>query len=78
MIPLAFTLLVAVSVGDAAIAAGCAKSAKELSKLRGEYRSYAANSKPAHFDELTRILDKIIQVKGEMRKANCKVPPRTQ
>jgi hypothetical protein len=65
----------------AAAAAGCPALKKQLARLRMEYQSYATSSelKPdgAGFDELAEILDKIVDVKAQMRKIpNCKIPPR--
>lgn len=52
---------------------------KNLQKLRLEYKNYAASKTkdhPLNFDELTKILDKIVDLKHEMRKKNCEIPPR--
>ncbi len=63
-----------------AIAASCATMTKELKALRLEYHSYSGNSSGKSggksFDELTNILDRIVELKNAMRKAECKIPPR--
>ena len=64
-----------------AIAASCASMTKELQALRLEYHSYAANSSAKSggksFDDLTKILDRIVELKNAMRKSECKIPPRS-
>jgi exopolyphosphatase/pppGpp-phosphohydrolase len=56
----------------------CGRSTKELARLRAEYKEYAAQTSKSGvtFDGLVEILDKIVKLKSEMRKANCKIPPR--
>jgi hypothetical protein len=58
----------------------CASMNRELSRLRAEYRSHARHTRDeprdVAFQRLTAILDKIVALKHEMRKANCEVPPR--
>lgn len=56
----------------------CGRSTKELARLRAEYKEYAAQTTKSGvtFDGLVEILDKIVLLKSEMRKANCKIPPR--
>ncbi|MBI5249885.1 MAG: hypothetical protein HY912_10360 [Desulfomonile tiedjei] len=53
---------------------------KELQALRLEYRSYAKGSSGktagTSFDGLVQVLDKIVELKNAMRKADCKIPPR--
>lgn len=65
----------------AAAAAGCPALKKQLARLRMEYQRYATGpelkSDAAGFDELAELLDKIVDVKAQMRKIpNCKIPPR--
>lgn len=64
----------------AATAKTCPQFNKELAELRSEYQTYAnspsAKSGDVTFDGLVEILDKIVALEAEMRKANCKVPPR--
>lgn len=64
----------------AAVAKSCTQFNKELAELRLEYQTYAnspsAKSGSVTFDGLVEILDKIVALESEMRKANCKVPPR--
>jgi hypothetical protein len=64
----------------AALAKSCPQFHKELAELRLEYQTYAnspsAKSGGVTFDGLAEILDKIVALETEMRKANCKVPPR--
>ena len=64
----------------AGAAAGCPALKKQLARLRMEYQRYATSPelKPdaSGFDELTELLDKIVDVKAEMRKSGCKPPPR--
>jgi hypothetical protein len=61
-------------------AKSCPQFNKELADLRVEYQTYAnspsAKSGGITFDGLVEILDKIVALEIEMRKANCKVPPR--
>lgn len=63
-----------------ATAKGCPQFNKELAKLRLEYETYAnspsAKTGGVTFDGLVEILDKIVALETEMRKASCKVPPR--
>jgi hypothetical protein len=58
----------------------CAALTKDLLRLRQEYKLQASNkndpSKRAEFKKLSEILDKIIDIKSEMRKQNCKIPDR--
>jgi hypothetical protein len=64
----------------AAAAKSCPQFNKELVELRLAYQTYAnspsAKSGGVTFDGLVEILDKIVALESEMRKANCKVPPR--
>jgi hypothetical protein len=64
-----------------AAGAGCASMTKELQALRLEYRTHTAGasggSVETSFDSLVKILDRIVEIKSAMRKANCKIPPRT-
>lgn len=64
-----------------AAGAGCASMAKELQALRLEYHTYATGasgqSGGISFEGLTRILDRIIELKNAMRKNCPKVPPRS-
>ncbi|HMK33532.1 MAG TPA: hypothetical protein VK463_00595 [Desulfomonilaceae bacterium] len=54
----------------------CASSTKELARLRNEYKEYSARNGKGGvtFDGLVEILDKIVKLKSEMRKSNCKIP----
>lgn len=61
-------------------AATCSSMTKELGRLRLEYHRFVNGSeakpdRPA-FDDLMEILDRIVEVKAEMRKSNCKIPSR--
>ncbi len=64
-----------------ATGAGCASMTKELQALRLEYRTHttgvSGRSAETSFDGLVKILDRIVEIKSAMRKANCKIPPRT-
>jgi len=64
----------------AAQAESCGQMTKRLSRLRLEYHHYVTNpQKKADdftFDGLVEILDKIVDLKAEMQKSNCKIPPR--
>jgi hypothetical protein len=66
---------------SATFAKSCAAMTKELEQLRREYQTYAkspsARSGAVTFEQLVGILDKIVELKGAMRKSNCKVPTRT-
>jgi hypothetical protein len=71
-------LALVISIPTMCPAANCAAATKELNRLRLEYKNYvatASKSGTVSFDELTKILDKIVKVKDEMR-ANCPIPPR--
>jgi len=61
-------------------AASCGEMTKKLGRLRLEYHHYVTNpQKKANdftFDGLVEILDKIVELKAEMQKTNCKIPPR--
>ncbi len=60
-------------------ALNCGSATKELAKLRNQYRLQAgvsSNERRSSFDDLMKILDKIVALKEEMRKSNCKIPPR--
>ncbi len=65
---------------SAVVAKSCPQFNKELAELRLEYQTYAnspsAKSGGITFDGLVEILDKIVVLETEMRKASCKVPPR--
>jgi hypothetical protein len=71
--------LVIVPTGTAQ-AASCGEMTKRLARLRLQYHEYASNSQNQRgdvtFEGLVEILDKIVHLKDEMRKLNCKVPPR--
>lgn len=58
----------------------CSKATRDLERLRQDYHKYAtsasAQGMPVTFDGLVAILDKIIDLKREMEKLNCPVPPR--
>jgi hypothetical protein len=64
----------------AAAAKSCPQFNKELAALRLEYETYAnspsGKSGGITFDGLVEILDKIVALETQMRKAECKVPPR--
>lgn len=58
----------------------CSAFNTELAKLRTQYHDYSTKKAPDSgditFDGLVEILDKIVALKGEMRKAGCtKIPP---
>jgi hypothetical protein len=75
----AFVLLVIVMV-DPVAAKSCAALTQELARMRQEYHDYASGksktSGEVTFDGLVAILDKIVALKNEMRKSDCKIPPR--
>ena len=76
MIVIALMLLMPHGAG----AASCASMSKELLALRQEYHSYADRSDKgkATFEELTKILDQIVELKNAMRKAACpSIPERS-
>ncbi len=64
----------------AADAKSCIQFNKELAELRLEYKTYANSASDKSggitFDGLVEILDKIVALQIEMRRANCRVPPR--
>jgi hypothetical protein len=63
-------------------AAGCGEMTKRLARLRLEYHQYVSNPQKKDgeptFDGLVEVLDKIVDLKAEMQKVNCKIPPRTK
>jgi hypothetical protein len=65
---------------ETAAAKSCASMTQELTRLRTEYHNYATGEsrKDAEmtFDGLVGILDKIVALKAEMRKNECKIPQR--
>lgn len=67
-----------VAANSSAWTADCAGLVKELNRLRSEYKEHAAKTgkADASFDNLAEILDKIVKLKAEMRKSECKIPPR--
>lgn len=78
----AILLILFFPYGAAAAGAGCAGMAKELQALRLEYHTYGAGasgrSSGTAFEDLTKILDRIVELKNAMRKAGCpKIPQRT-
>lgn len=76
---IAISAILIAGVGAQARAMNCGAANKELIKLRNEYHNYVVTSSKSNstqFDELTRILDRIVTLKDEMRKSNCKIPPR--
>jgi len=75
-------LLLILFVPYGAAGAGCPAMAKELQALRLEYHAYSTaasgRSGGTTFDDLTKILDRIVELKNAMRKAGCpKIPPRS-
>jgi hypothetical protein len=70
----------AIILGGTAQAASCGTMTKRLARLRAQYQEYASTAKSkgneVTFDGLVEILDKIVDLKAEMRRMNCKVPPR--
>jgi hypothetical protein len=58
----------------------CASMNMELRRLRLEYHKNAATltqTKGAlNFEDLVSILDRIVELKNDMREADCKIPPR--
>jgi hypothetical protein len=68
----------AVRTRDPAESAACLSLTRNLARLRAEYDNYVKTTKETKFEELTKILDKIIKLKGEMRGSRCKIPPRTE
>jgi len=77
---IAAAMLLCTILPCAAAAKSCPQFNKELAELRLEYQNYAnshsAKSGGITFDGLVEILDKIVALEAEMRKADCKVPPR--
>ncbi len=73
-------LLCVVFPGWVSAQKSCGAMTKELHRLRVEYHqtvnSPDAKMRRVGFDELAEILDKIVDLKNEMRKTNCKIPPR--
>jgi hypothetical protein len=76
----ALVLLMTATV-DVAAAKSCAAMTQDLARLRQEYHQYvngkSKDSAEITFDGLVTILDKIVDLKNEMRKLNkCPIPPR--
>ncbi len=80
MIRILFVFAVAVILPGIACAKSCGSMTQELSRLRQDYHKYAttppSDGAAITFDGLTAILDKIVALKHDMRKSNCKIPPR--
>jgi hypothetical protein len=58
---------------------GCRTLTKELYQLRLQYHRLVNNRDAktrAGFDELVEVLDKIVDLKNQMRKSNCEIPLR--
>jgi hypothetical protein len=58
----------------------CPALNKELGRLRLHYHKQAqeagSGTGAVSFDELTAILDRIVDLKNSMRRLNCDIPPR--
>lgn len=77
---LAALLGAAIFLTGTAEAATCGEMTRRLARLRLEYRNYVTSPQKKAgditFDGLAEILDKIVALKAEMQKVNCKIPPR--
>jgi len=75
-------LLLSGAPAFAASSKSCAAMTRDLARLRTEYHAYvtspAAKDGGITFDDLTQVVDKIVDLKNDMRKAGCKIRPRTQ
>ena len=73
-------LVLAALLPGIAFAKSCGSMTQELSRLRQDYHKYVtslpADGTTITFDGLAAILDKIVSLKHDMRKSNCKIPPR--
>jgi len=65
---------------SAAEKASCPALTRELNRLRLEYHQVALNRASSDdkttFEQIAEKIDKIIEVKDALQKANCKIPPR--
>jgi len=68
-----FAFVVMIILPSTAVAKSCAAMTRELEQLRLEYRTYAESpstkSGSSTFEGLCEILDKIIELKNDMRKS---------
>lgn len=78
------TALISASATSSLAAKSCAAMKKELAELRREYRQYATSKtagsgEPVKFERLAEILDKIADLKSEMKNLGdkCLAPPRS-
>ncbi|MFH1116892.1 MAG: hypothetical protein V1792_23495 [Pseudomonadota bacterium] len=70
------------TVAGMGTAFGCTKLEKDLARLRKEFHRFASTSgkdgTSITFEDIAEKLDKIVDIKNEMRKKGCKIPPRTK
>jgi len=73
-------LALLLTVPSLGFALTCPKLEKDLARLRQEYREFVSSPKKdgntLSFEEIASRLDKIVEIKNEMRKKGCKIPPR--
>jgi hypothetical protein len=67
-------------VPESAWPRSCASMNMELRRLRLEYHKNATTMTQTKgaltFEDLVSILDRIVELKNDMREADCKIPPR--
>jgi len=72
--------VLAMLLPEIALAKSCGSMTQELARLRQDYHKYATapptDGTGITFDQLATLLDKIVALKHDMRKSECKIPPR--
>ncbi|MDQ7782001.1 MAG: hypothetical protein RDU20_03915 [Desulfomonilaceae bacterium] len=75
-------LILVVTPAAAAYASDCTKLEKDLTRLRKEFHEFVSASNREKvaitFDEVAAKLDEIVDIKNDMRKLGCKIPPRSK
>lgn len=73
-------LTILLMIPTVGLAFSCPKLEKDLSLLRKEFHEFVSTPKKdgtvITFEEVAAKLDKIVDIKNEMRKKGCKIPPR--
>jgi hypothetical protein len=73
-------LTVLLTIPTVGLAFNCPKLEKDLALLRKEFREFVSTPKKdgsaKTFEEVAAKLDKIVDIKNEMRKKGCKIPHR--
>ncbi len=73
-------LIILVTIPAVPAVSDCTKMERDLARLRKEFHEFVSAPKKdgttITFDEIADKLDKIVDIKSEMRKEGCKIPPR--